>query len=233
MATMSKNAVVLILVWTAISSSDRGFAQSAGEILSETGIRGGLVVRLGCGDGKLTAALRANDSYLVQVLDTDPKNVEQARKNIRELGVYGKVTATRYDGAHLPYIDNVANLLVAEDLGKVSMSEATRVLVPLGVAYLREDGEWTKKVKPWPQDMDEWTHYLHAPDRNPVALDRAAGPPRRLQWQNGRSVPAFRCFYHRDRARGGHLRLHSARPRFVRLRALQENPWRCQRVEGR
>ena len=33
--------------------------REARKILSETGIKGGLVVHLGCGDGKLTAALRA------------------------------------------------------------------------------------------------------------------------------------------------------------------------------
>jgi len=47
----------------------------ARKILSETGVKGGLVVHLGCGDGKLTAALRANDSYLVQGLDADEGNV--------------------------------------------------------------------------------------------------------------------------------------------------------------
>ena len=34
--------------------------------------RGGLVVHLGCGDGKLTAALRTGDAYLVHGLDVDP-----------------------------------------------------------------------------------------------------------------------------------------------------------------
>ncbi len=35
-------------------------AALAREILDATGVRGGLVVHLGCGDGKLAAALRAN-----------------------------------------------------------------------------------------------------------------------------------------------------------------------------
>ena len=36
-------------------------AQSAKDILDSAGIEGGLVVHVGCGDGKLTAALRASD----------------------------------------------------------------------------------------------------------------------------------------------------------------------------
>ena len=39
------------------------------------------------------------------------------------------------------------NLVVAEDLGSVSMSEVMRVLVPGGVSYVRQDGRWTKTAK--------------------------------------------------------------------------------------
>ena len=53
-----------------------------------------------------------------------------------------------------------------------------RGLVPLGVAYI--GGKQT--VKPWPEDIDEWTHHLHDVDGNPVANDRAVGPPRHVQW---------------------------------------------------
>ena len=44
-------------------------------------------------------------------------------------------------------------------------------------------GGWTKTQKPWPKEIDEWTHYLHGPDRNPVARDTVLGRSRRLQWQ--------------------------------------------------
>ena len=40
-------------------------AESASELLELSGIKGGLVVHLGCGDGKLTAQLRAGDQYFV------------------------------------------------------------------------------------------------------------------------------------------------------------------------
>ena len=121
-------------------------AYDAEEVLDATGVKGGLVVHVGCGDGTLTARLRANDRYLVQGLDTDAANVEKARARIRALGIYGKVSVDRFDGSRLPYAENMVNLLLSEDLGAVSMDEVTRVLVPNGVAYLRVAGKWKKIV---------------------------------------------------------------------------------------
>jgi len=163
----------------------RSGAETAEAILSATGVRGGLVVHVGAGDGRLTAALRAGDAYVVHGLDADPKTVEAARERIRSQGLYGPVSVDRFDGTHLPYADNLVNLVVAEDLGRVAMDEVMRVLAPGGVAYVRAGGEWTKTVKPRPEEIDEWTHFLHGPDNNAVARDRRVGPPQRLQWWAG------------------------------------------------
>jgi len=59
------------------------------------------------------------------------------------------------------------------------------VLRPGGVAYVKEGGGWSKTVKPWPAEMDEWTHFLHGADGNAVAADRLVGPPRHVQWLEG------------------------------------------------
>ncbi len=162
------------------------------QILNTTAVTGGLVVHLGCGDGRLTAALHAGQSYLVRGLDTDPNRVDAAREQIRSLGLYGKVSVDTFDGEHLPFIDNLVNLLVAEAPGsvsgekaainRVSMDEVMRVLAPGGVAYVKKGASWSKTVKPWPDEIDEWTHFLHGPDNNAVAEDTAVGPPRRMQW---------------------------------------------------
>ena len=65
--------------------------QLAKEVLAATEVQGGLIVHVGCGDGKLTAALRANDSYIVHGLDSDPANVAAAREHIQSRGLYGDV----------------------------------------------------------------------------------------------------------------------------------------------
>ena len=156
--------------------------QSAKDILKASGVRGGLIVHLNCGDGKLTADLHADDAYLVHGLATDAKSVQQAREHIQSLGLYGPVAAERFGGEHLPYVDNLVNLVVAEDLGGVSTDEVMRVLCPNGVAYVRREGKWTKTVKPRPEAIDEWTHYLYDARGNAVSQDMTVGPPRHFQW---------------------------------------------------
>jgi outer membrane protein assembly factor BamB len=160
-------------------------ARSAREILDQTGVRGGLVVHLGCGDGKLTAALRAGESYLVHGLDADPKNVIAARRYITSQGLDGPVSVARLEGKRLPYAENSVNLVVAEDLDGVAREEVLRVLEPGGVAYLKTQGAWTKTVKARPANIDEWTHYRHDASGNAVAHDEVVGPPRHLQWSAG------------------------------------------------
>ena len=53
---------------------------SAREILEATGVQGGFIVHVGSGDGKLTAALRINERFLVHGLDADPTLVANARQ---------------------------------------------------------------------------------------------------------------------------------------------------------
>jgi len=161
-------------------------AAQARRILDATGVTGGLVVHLGCGDGRLTAALHAGDAYLVHGLDTDAADVAKARAYLRSLGLYGAVSAERLTGSRLPYVDGLVRLVVVEDADGVPVDEVMRVLAPGGVAYVRgADGQWSKRVKPWPDDIDEWTHYLHGPDGNAVAADTRIGPPRHLLWTAG------------------------------------------------
>ena len=160
-------------------------ADQAADILKTAEIKGGLVVHVGCGNGRLTAALRSNDSYLVHGLVVDAKDLERARAHIQSLGVYGLVSVDRFDGKKLPYIDNTVNLVVASDLGHVPMDEVTRVLTPLGVACVKQGDKWVRIVKPRPGEIDAWTHYMHGPDGNAVAGDTVVAPPRRLQWQGG------------------------------------------------
>jgi len=174
---------MILLTWIAATGATAEEMDRAGKILDVSGVQGGLVVHLGCRDGTLTAALGASGAYLVHGLDTSAENVAAARRHIRSLGRYGKVSVAEFDGRHLPYAENLVNLLVADDLGSVSGDEVVRVLAPGGVAYVSSGGAYSKTVKPWPDRIDEWGHHLHGPDGNPVAQDRVVGPPKRIQWQ--------------------------------------------------
>ncbi len=156
-------------------------AQSAKSVLETAGFQGGVIVHLGCQDGRLTASLRLNNGCCVHGLDADPKNVARARQHVQSKGFYGSVSIDTFDGRNLPYVDNMVNLFVADSLGEVSQAEVMRVLVPGGVALING----RKRLKSRPDSIDEWTHYLHDADNNAVAKDTVVGPPRRLQWQGG------------------------------------------------
>ena len=187
-----KKAIWVIPILTLISAA--GFVLAAGEgksperevaeeILQATGIKGGFIVHLNCGEGRLTAALHLSDSYLIQGLDRSPQNVRRARRYIKSLGLYGKVSVDLWRGDYLPYTDNLVNLLLSERPVKIPRDEIMRVLCPGGVAYIRSgEGGWEKLVKPWPEEMDGWTHYLHDATNNAVAHDLLVGPPRHLRW---------------------------------------------------
>ena len=172
-------------------------APTADELLRESGITGGIALHVGCGGGKLTAALHTSDRLLVHGLDTDPADVAKARTHIDSLGLYGKVSAEAYDGKGLPHGDNIVNLVLIEAAANLTAQEIERVLTPRGVALIKSDsallkssglkktgqvGEWTEYTKPWPKDIDEWTHFLYDASGNAVSKDKKVGHPRRLQW---------------------------------------------------
>ncbi|MHC4104971.1 MAG: outer membrane protein assembly factor BamB family protein, partial [Planctomycetota bacterium] len=157
--------------------------EQAAEILKATGAQGGLVVHINCGDGRLTAALGARKGYLVNGLDKNPQAVKAATRHIRSSDLSGKVTIEHWLGAHLPYIDNLVNLIVAENVTDVPMEEVMRVLRPGGAAYIKKKDKSNIILKPWPKDIDEWTHFLHDASGNAVSQDKVVGPPRHMQWQ--------------------------------------------------
>ncbi len=188
MKTASKRFVA---VWAAMAGAAlcawatplrAGPADDARQILAASGTKGGLIVHLGCGDGKITAALRAADATIVQGLDTSAEKVKEARANIAEAGFYGEVAAREFDGKVVPFIDNTVNLLVVDSAYSVSRGEMMRVLCPKGVLCTRDGREWKAEVKPWPADIDEWTHYQHDPQGTMVGADKVVGPPQRIQW---------------------------------------------------
>ena len=160
-------------------------AQDGAAVLEQSGIAGGVVVHLGCGEGALTTQLAASEAYVVQGLDTDAATVMRAREKLLAAGKYGRVTVERWDGQRLPYVDDFVNLIVAENPRQASTEELMRVLAPHGVLLTKSEGQWQKSVKPWPAAMGQWTHYFHGPDGNPAGTDTLVAPPKRLQWTGG------------------------------------------------
>ncbi|MHC4629478.1 MAG: hypothetical protein ACYTDV_21090, partial [Planctomycetota bacterium] len=154
------------------------FAADAAQILDETGIKGGIIVHIGCDDPDRLVELRAGKTCVVHGLDTDATKVAKARAFLSARKVHGPVSASLYNGTRLPHIDNLVNLVVADELGSLTRQEVLRVLAPLGTAWIGG----RKLTKPWPKEFDEWPQYLHEADNNAVSRDAAVGPPRHMRW---------------------------------------------------
>ena len=86
----------------------------------------------------------------------DAGRVDAARAALRALGVYGPVSVLHWSGKKLPYVDNLATLVVCEDPGEVPAGELMRVLRPFGALVVKQDGKWTATVKPQLPGTDQW-----------------------------------------------------------------------------
>ena len=186
--------ILSIAVFSSVSNTFADPASEASDVIEQSGVSAGFFVHLGAGDGKLTAALRQADNVQVHGLVRDADSLDGIRNKVRSAGGYGDVAFDAFSGSELPYVDNLVNLLVTDDLGDVPLEEVLRVLVPNGVAMIKEDGSWDRVVKPRPENIDEWSHYLHDASGNSVAHDDVVAPPRHLQW-----VGSPRWSRHHDR----------------------------------
>jgi outer membrane protein assembly factor BamB len=161
--------------------------------IEEAGVDGGLAVWVGSHLGpaewaEALSGLRTNKGMLVLGLHLDPEVVAATQTELVRRNQYGPVSVDTLPGRaerSLPMIDESVNLLIVSSGQSVSHDEALRVLAPLGAALVDKGGTWTKITKPWAEDIDEWTHYLHDASNNAVAQDQRVGPPRHLQWQCG------------------------------------------------
>jgi outer membrane protein assembly factor BamB len=126
-------------------------------------------------------------NVLVHWLVPDGVGLEDARREIRDAGVYGRVSAMAWKGSQLPYADAMVNLLLLHEDQQVNIDrpEVGRVLAPMAVVVHIRNGVriGSYNRKPWPEDVDEWTHSRHDATSNAVSKDRRAGPPRFVQWE--------------------------------------------------
>ena len=188
MKNSSVNSFLFMLICAgALLTQTPAAGETGGELVDLSGVKGGLIVYLNGSDEIATADLFVAERYRVQGLFRDAKRVQSERAMVQSKGCYGSVWVKHLQGNSLPYVENLVNLIVAEDYGSVPTDELFRVLAPNGVlltkreisihdsgftiAASRMQGGWKKAVKPWPSGMDEWTHWMHGPDNNPVSSD--------------------------------------------------------------
>ena len=68
-------------------------AENAADLVARSGIGGGIVVHVGCEDGREAAEMLLNGRYLVHGLDTRADHVAKARAYLRSEGLYGSLSS--------------------------------------------------------------------------------------------------------------------------------------------
>jgi len=192
---MKKSVFILFAFLLSLGSAE---AVRLEKMVDTAGFKGGFIVYVGCEDGTFAGSLGTDNPFVVQGLSEDPETVTAAREQLRSAGRYGTVSVALFDGEHLPYVDSIVNLLVISDLAEISGDEIMRVLVPNGLVLVKggdvpglkttaveELGEWELAEKPRPNEIDEWTHYLHDCRGTSVSNDLIAGEPKGLRWTCG------------------------------------------------
>ncbi|MBF0199641.1 MAG: hypothetical protein HQL32_18130, partial [Planctomycetes bacterium] len=156
-----------------------GLSLNAG-LLDQSKLPGGIIVHINCGNGQSSLALK-KDNFILQGLDTDWQNVQDSRNLFLAKGTSAEMSAELFDGKKLPYATNMINIIVVTGKSALSETEILRVLCPLGEAYIGK-----KKIqKPWPDNMDDWKHFLNKADNNAVSQDTRVNMPRTVNWING------------------------------------------------
>ncbi len=170
-----------------------GAKSPAEDVLKAAGTATGLCLHLGSGRSRtpeMTADLAAGTRMLVHGLALDDASLARARKAIEAKGLMGRAMVEKVPVSPLPYVSNLANLVVIEDFAALAkaglaMEEVDRVVAPGGAVCVLKDGRWTKTIKPRPKEMDVWTHPGHGADGNRVSADGLVRFPVGLRWQDG------------------------------------------------
>jgi len=97
------------------------------DVIHGTRTQNGIMVLVQGGDDVCEDA--AASGFAVLALDTRPERVDALRERFVDRGMYGRVSATLFDGKTIPCIDELVNVVVVEG-GSLADEEIMRVLVP-------------------------------------------------------------------------------------------------------
>lgn len=185
---------------------------AAQQIVVRSKAAGGVCAIVGNPRIELAEAIAKQGPFTVHCLASDTSQLASLRRAIRSRDMADTISADTLRGNLLPYTDNLINVLVVEfganlTTETISPGEYVRTIAPLGSLYIhtpnqravteafatagvtlapmQSDASWLFWQKPWPTDIDQWTHYLHGADGNPVAQDRVVAPPVHYQWTAG------------------------------------------------
>jgi outer membrane protein assembly factor BamB len=195
------------------------WAKLAGSVMEQGGVQRGVASVCGA-DSDFVLALARSSELLLHVRDPRQEFVHRLRSAAKERGLgLDRLVVERGELGHLPYADNMIDLLVTTQAGSEAVSDLTvpevlRVLRPRGVGLLgkalattgpdanleslvklarqagatnvktveNEQGSWVRFTKPPMAGADDWSHWEHSPDNNPVSTDTSIRAPYMTQF---------------------------------------------------
>ncbi|MCH5377828.1 MAG: PQQ-binding-like beta-propeller repeat protein, partial [Planctomycetes bacterium] len=171
----------MLTTWAVISVLAGSVAAAdVSEMITKGNITGGLVAQVGACDPLLLKGI--GQRFHVRLITPDAESAAAALKSVAEAGLQGQFTVDTAPTERLPFADRVLNTLVILDDNGIPAEEQWRVLAPRGLLIELKNGTWTATVKPVPDTIDDWTHFLYDASGNAVSKDREVASPRSFRW---------------------------------------------------
>ncbi len=204
---LTKTVACVILGLAMIATASPGSAANidARTALRKIGFDSGVVAVLGLPESDRTSFvtdLASNSRLLVFFQSPDASEVLAVRKAAESAGLLGKqVFVEQSDWERIHLASNLAGaVLCSPSAAKaVKTDELLRILHPDGKAF---KGDNDAIVKPFPKDIDFWSHAYHGPDNNPLSTDQRATAPYRTQFL---ANPKFSPMPEQSVAAGGRI----------------------------
>jgi outer membrane protein assembly factor BamB len=170
-------------------------------LVERAGISRGVCSVPRCGKGELAVEIARASDLLVHAFDADRPSVNEAIEQAERAQIYAsRVVFEKLACDPLPYADNSVDVFVIQKARGIRAAEVFRVVRPRGCALVASGSElaaalggagfdvegttegWTLARKPPLSGADDWPHWCHGPDNNPVSSDTVIRAPYLTHW---------------------------------------------------
>ncbi len=167
--------VVAVILMTATAAHSSTLASN---ILSRIDRTAGVCVILG-GDSHLAVSIAEGSQFVVYAKSLNPDAMAASADLAETAGLLG--TRCFFSCGVLdstPFVDNYIDLLVVDSSATITQSNLLSSLTPKGtLLYITGETITSELTKEFPASIDEWTHWYHAPDNNPISSDETMVGP--------------------------------------------------------
>jgi len=162
--------------------SNETYRRAAEEIINKSGVTEGYCVDVGCGNGALAYELARRTKLHIVAIDSDPKNVAEARRNLDKARLYGvRVSVHLGDPKKTNFPKYFANLVVSgrsvSGTADLDSKELFRLQRPYGgIACLGKPGQTKLSKRSALKTAGSWTHLYSNPANTLCSSDEVKGP---------------------------------------------------------